>query len=64
MVIGSFKTQMSDAKRLEMINAAEQLMEQNFDDLKAFNDQNIALSIGRSKSIFETKQMKEVYDIN
>ncbi len=64
VVIGSFKTQMSDAKRLEMINAAEQAMVQNFDDLKQFNDQNIALSIGRSKSIFETKQLKEVYDIN
>ncbi|WP_354376205.1 conjugal transfer protein TraI [Pedobacter africanus] len=64
VVIGSFKTQMSDAKRLEMINAAERAMERNFYDLKAFNDQNIALSIGRSKSIFETKQMKEVYDIN
>nr|WP_183875652.1 conjugal transfer protein TraI [Pedobacter sp. AK017] len=64
VVIGSFKTQMSDAKRLEMINAAQQAMEQNFDDLKQFNDQNITLSIGRSKSIFETKQLKEVYDIN
>jgi hypothetical protein len=64
VVINSFKTQMSDAKRLEMINAAQQAMEQNFDDLKQFNDQNIALSIGRSKSILETKQLKEVYDIN
>ncbi|MES2456837.1 MAG: conjugal transfer protein TraI [Bacteroidota bacterium] len=64
VVISSFKMQMSDAKRLEMIGDAEQAMEQNFDDLKAFNDQNIALSIGRSKTIFDTKQMKEVYDIN
>jgi len=64
VVIGSFKTQMSDAKRLELINAAQQAMEQNFDDLKQFNDQNIALSIGRSKSIFETRKMREVYDID
>ena len=64
IVISSFKTQMSDAKRLEMINEAAMKIEQNFSDLRAFNDQNIVLSIQRSKSILETKQLKEVYEIN
>lgn len=64
VVISSFKTQMSDAKRLEMINAAAMKIEQNFSDLRAFNDQNIVLSIQRSKSILETKQLNEVYEIN
>ena len=64
VVISSFKTQMSDAKRLEMINEAAKKIEQNFSDLRAFNDQNIVLSIQRSKSILETKQLKEVYEIN
>ncbi len=64
VVISSFKTQMSDAKRMEMINEAAEKIEENFSDLKAFNDQNITLSIQRSKSILETKQMKEIYDIN
>lgn len=64
VVISSFKTQMSDAKRLEMINEAAMKIEQNFSDLRAFNDQNIVLSIQRSKSILETKQLKEVYEIN
>ncbi len=64
IVISSFETQMSDAKRMEMINEAARQMDQNFSDLKAFNDQNITLSIQRSKSILETKQLKEVYDIN
>ncbi|MES2458208.1 MAG: conjugal transfer protein TraI [Bacteroidota bacterium] len=64
VVISSFKTQMSDAKRMEMINEAAAKMEENFSDLKAFNDQNITLTIQRSKSLLETKQMKEVYDIN
>ncbi|SDL85115.1 hypothetical protein SAMN04488084_102669 [Pedobacter antarcticus] len=64
VVISSFKTQMSDAKRLELINEAAIKIEQNFSDLRAFNDQNIVLSIQRSKSILETKQLKEVYEIN
>ncbi|MFP5081676.1 conjugal transfer protein TraI [Pedobacter sp. JCM 36344] len=64
VVISSFKTQMSDAKRLELINEAAMKIEQNFSDLSAFNDQNIVLSIQRSKSILETKQLKEVYEIN
>lgn len=64
VVISSFKTQMSDAKRLELINEAAMKIDQNFSDLRAFNDQNIVLSIQRSKSILETKQLKEVYEIN
>ena len=64
VVISSFKTQMNDAKRLELINEAATNIEQNFSDLRAFNDQNIVLSIQRSKSILETKQLKEVYEIN
>lgn len=64
VVISLFKTQMSDAKRLELINEAAIKIEQNFSDLRAFNDQNIVLSIQRSKSILETKQLKEVYEIN
>jgi len=64
VVISSFKTQMSDAKRMELIGEAAVKMEQNFSDLKGFNDQNIVLTIQRSKSLLETKQMKEIYDIN
>ena len=64
VVISSFKTQMSDGKRMELIGEAAMKIEQNFSDLKAFNDQNIVLTIQRSKSILETRQMKEIYDIN
>src|SRR5690606_28567511 len=41
LVINSFKTQMSDAKRLEIINKAGDQIEQNYADLKQFNNQNI-----------------------
>ena len=63
-VLSSFSLSMSDAKRLELINQAAEKIEANFSDLKAFNDECIVLSIQRSKSVLETKALKEVYEIN
>ncbi len=64
LVINSFKTQMSDAKRLELISAAAAKMEENYTDLRAFNQQNITLSIQRAKSQLEIKTLKQVYELN
>lgn len=64
IVINSFKTQMSDAARLELIDAAVGKMEQNYADLKQFNQQNITLSIQRAKSELEIKTLKHVYEID
>lgn len=64
MVVSSFKTQMDDAKRLELIDEAASRMDQNFSDLKQFNDQNITLSIQRAKTAMEVKTLKEMYEIN
>lgn len=63
LVANSFKTQMSDAKRLEIINQAAEKMEVNYADLKQFNGQNIGLSIGRAKSLDEIAVLKEIYGI-
>ncbi|WP_316778761.1 conjugal transfer protein TraI [Pedobacter antarcticus] len=64
MVVNSFKTQMSDAKRLEIINQAAEKMEINYSDLKQFNGQNIGLSIQRAKSLDEIVTLKEIYGID
>lgn len=63
MVISSFKTQMSDAERLEVINRAADHMDDNYSDLKQFNTGNITLSIQRATSLDETAQLKEIYGI-
>lgn len=63
LVASSFKTQMTDAKRLEIINEAANKMDGNYNDLKQFNHQNILLSIQRSKSLDETAKLKEIYGI-
>ena len=62
MVIHSFKTQMSDGARLELIDAAAKSMDQNYDDLREFNQQNITLSIQRSASDRELKTLKKFYE--
>lgn len=63
MVVNSFKTQMSDAARLELIDAAAEKMEANYNDLRQFGQQHIALSIQRAKSELEVKTLKLVYEI-
>lgn len=64
LVINSFKTQMKDAKRLEIINAAADKMDTNYSDLKHFNTQNSKLSIQRAKSLDEVVALKELYGID
>lgn len=63
LVVNSFKTQMSDAERLEIINLAADQMDSNYSDLKTFNTQNSLLSIQRAKSLDEVVLLKELYGI-
>nr|WP_090786434.1 conjugal transfer protein TraI [Pedobacter sp. ok626] len=63
MVINSFKTQMSDAARMELIDASAKAMDQNYSDLRAFNNQNITLSIQRSGSKFEVENLRRMYEL-
>lgn len=64
LVVNSFKTQMTDAKRLELINDAVNKMDGNYSDLKRYNQENIQLSIQRSRSLDETVKLKEIYGID
>lgn len=64
VVINSFKTQMSDGKRLEIINRCGAAIEQNYFDLKEFNYQNIQLSISRAKDAHEIESVRQLYGLN
>jgi hypothetical protein len=64
VVTNSFKTQMSDAKRLEIISQVGEEIETNYTDLKRFNAQNIRLSINRAKDAHEIETLKKLYGIN
>jgi hypothetical protein len=63
VVVNSFKTQMSDAKRLEIIETCGEDIERNYYDLKEFNTQNIQLSISRAKDEHEIEIVKRLYGL-
>ncbi len=64
LVVNSFKTQMSDAARLEIIATTADKIDQNLADLKKFNSENIKLSVQRATSLDETVSLKEIYGID
>ncbi|NOW95852.1 conjugal transfer protein TraI [Mucilaginibacter sp. SG564] len=63
VVINSFKTQMTDAKRLELIDKAADRVDTNCSDLKAFNKQNALLSVQRAKDENEVLTLKTYYGL-
>jgi len=63
LVIHSFGTQMTDAKRLEIIGQAADGMQQVYDDLRAFNNQNVVVSLQRSKDMHELASVRLLYNV-
>jgi hypothetical protein len=63
LVLDSFATQMSDAKRIEIINAAADQIDTNYNDLTLFNRQNILLSLQRAKTQHDVNSVKKFYGI-
>lgn len=64
VIINSFKTQMTDAKRLELIDKAADRIDTNQSDLKEFNNQNYTLSMQRAKDENEVLTLKRYYGID
>lgn len=63
LVINAFATQMSDAKRLELINQAADQAEQGYMDLKQFNNQNKIMSLQRASERGEIEYVKRLYGL-
>lgn len=63
LILDSFSTQISDAKRLEIINAAADQIDSNYDDLTLFNRQNVLLSLQRTKTKSDVDAVKKFYGI-
>lgn len=63
LVVTAFSTQMSDAKRLEMIERVAVQVDKVHDELVSFNRQNQLLSLSRAKNEFDAKVVKELYGI-
>jgi hypothetical protein len=54
---------MTDGKRLEIIQAAGEKIDQNYADLTQFNNQNIILSLNRAKDAHEIEATKKLYGL-
>ncbi len=63
LVVNAFATQMTDAKRMEIINGVATSIEGNFLDLKDFNTQNRMISIQRSAARGEIEYVKKLYGL-
>jgi hypothetical protein len=63
LVANAFATQMSDAKRLEIINSVADNLESNFTDLREFNNQNKILSLQRASEKGEIELVKKLYGL-
>jgi len=64
LVVTSFSTQMDDGKRLQIIDASADSIEQNYVDLIQFNQQNILLSLHRSKDLSEINEVRTLYGLH
>ncbi|NCU05733.1 MAG: conjugal transfer protein TraI [Chitinophagaceae bacterium] len=63
LVINAFVTQMSDAKRLEIIDAVSERVEHLLMDLKAFNEENKMISLQRATEQGEIDYVKKLYGL-
>lgn len=63
LVINAFATQMTDARRLEIILTAAYNIEQNITDLRQFNQENIKISLQRSKERNDIDVVKKLYGL-
>lgn len=61
LILESFTLQMSDAERLELINAAADRIDQTYDDLMRFNRQNVMLSMQRAKTKHDIDRIRLIY---
>lgn len=63
LVINSFATQMTDAKRMEIINRAAENIATNKRDLYQYNEQNKFVSIQRATAKGEIEVIKKLYGL-
>jgi mannitol-specific phosphotransferase system IIBC component len=62
-IIHANKTQMPDAKRMEIINKTADHMDSNYNDMERFNTENQLLSIQRAQDENEVQTLKNYYGI-
>ena len=63
LVINAFVTQMSDAKRMEIINEVDHNLDENLNDMREFNNQNKMISLQRASEKGDIETVKKLYGL-
>ncbi len=63
LLVKSFTLQMSEGERLALINETANRVDQNYQDLIAFNLSNGQLSLQRAENTKELEQIQHLYGI-
>src|SRR6187549_2584683 len=63
LVINAFVTQMSDAKRMEIINEVDHNLDENLNDLREFNNQNKMMSLQRASEKGDIETVRKLYGL-
>jgi len=63
LVVNAYATQMTDAKRLEIINTVADNIQTQYFDLKEFNTQNKMLSLQRTSEFGEIETVRRLYGL-
>lgn len=64
LAVNAFRTQMADAKRLEIINRTDSDMDAVLADLRRFNNSNFSLSIARTRDAKDAERLRRMYGLN
>lgn len=63
LVTNSFATQMTDGKRMELIDQAGTRLEQNLTDMRNYNNRNFKISLSRSGDRNQAEMLKKLYGL-
>lgn len=63
LVTNAFATQMTDGKRLELIQTAANNLEKNLTDMRGFNNRNYRISLSRANDITQAEMLKKLYGL-
>ena len=63
LVTNSFATQMTDGKRMELIDQAGTRLEQNLTDMRKYNNRNFRLSLSRSDDVVQAEMLRKLYGL-
>ncbi len=64
LVVNAFVTQMSDAKRMEIINAVDNELDEKLSGLREFNNQNKVTSLQRAAEKGSIETVKKLYGLD